>query len=117
MLLKGVLTHVQVELVVKVSKKDLSKMVAFAYDYCILVAQVVERCKRGAEHGVCAHKGVTASSVKLRETALDRSYVRYNAAHSLVSYQLDREAYQDILDGDDNYARDILNYMFEKESR
>ena len=44
-------------------------------------------------------------------------YVRYNAAHSLVSYQLDREAYQDILDGDDNYARDILNYMFEKESR
>ena len=55
-------------------------MVAFAYDYCILVAQVVERCKRGAEHGVCAHKGVTAGSVKLRKTALDRSYVRYNAA-------------------------------------
>ena len=44
-------------------------------------------------------------------------YVRYNAAHSLVSYQLDREAYQDVFEGQDDFARDILNYMFEKEGR
>ena len=58
-------------------------------------------------------------SIRYLKKALHHSnwYVRYNAAHSLASFQLGKEFYQDVFDGDDCFAREMLNYMFEKEKQ
>lgn len=41
-------------------------------------------------------------------------YVRYNAAESLVSMGLPESAYRPALEGEDRYAREILQYMLER---
>lgn len=40
-------------------------------------------------------------------------YVRYNAATSLINLEVDTIQLQDILEGNDQYAKEILNYMME----
>ena len=44
-------------------------------------------------------------------------YVRYNAASSLVYLSKDTSVLEDVLQGEDRYAREILNYMLEKKER
>lgn len=41
-------------------------------------------------------------------------YLRYNAALSLVNLKVDIERLQDILEGKDRYAKEILSYMIEQ---
>lgn len=55
-------------------------------------------------------------TIEVLKAAIHNSnwYFRYNAASSLVSLKVDIDDLQDVLDGKDRYAKEILTYMIEQ---
>ena len=77
---KGILFDVQTQAAVEVEEEHPPQMVAFLYDDGVLVGEVVERGKGGAEHRVCRHKGMAARGVKLGQAGLYGGDVAEDAA-------------------------------------
>src|SRR5699024_8982941 len=54
----------------------------------------------------------------LKQSLSNRNwYIRKNAAMSLMALGLDRKGLQDVFDGGDRYAKEILMYYLEREER
>ena len=73
--LKTVFAHMQMQLVIEVAEKHLSQMVAFGDDNGVLVAQIAERCKCGAKHGMRTHKWVATCGIKLGQPGFHRGNI------------------------------------------
>ena len=76
---EGVLEDVEPEALVEVLEEDLAQVVALADDDGVLIAEVAETGKGGAEHGVSTHEAEAALAVELRQLGLDRGNIAQDA--------------------------------------
>lgn len=65
-LLEGVLKDVEMQAAVQVFEENFSQMIRFGDDDGVLLGEVAEVGKRGAEHGVCRHKRVFYLGIEFR---------------------------------------------------
>lgn len=90
---KGVFFDMEVQAAVDVAEEDFGEVVAFGDDDGVFVAEVVQPCEGGAEHGVGGGKGVSAGGVEFGQAGLDGCYV--------AEYGRGRQHWQHLAEGFD----------------
>ena len=111
---KGVFFDMEVQAAVDVAEEDFGEVVAFGDDDGVFVAEVVQSCECGAEHGVGGGKGVSASGVKFGQAGFDRCYVAEYARRRQQGHYL-TEGVDGVFDGNgvDDELRLEVAYFFE----
>ena len=118
-LLESVLVYAQSESLVKVLEEDSAHVVALAYHDGVLLAQLVEVRKGGAEHRVSGHVAVSALGVKLLQAGLYRRNVAYNAVFGQVGHYLPERRYR-VFYGygvDNQLGFEVLNLFQRRETQ
>ena len=113
MFIEGVLKDIELQTLVEVLEEHLTQMVTLADDDGILIAQVAEAGKRGAKHGVGAHKTESTLAIKLGQLRLHRSDI----AQDTILRQ-SRDNLLECLDGilhrsgiDDQFGSKLTNFV------
>ena len=96
---KGVFFDMEVQAAVDVAEEDFGEVVAFGDDDGVFVAEVVQPCEGGAEHGVGGGKGMSACGVKFGQAGLDGCYVAEYARRRQQGHHL-AEGLDGVFDGD-----------------
>lgn len=63
---------------------------------------------------LAVYPGPQTLEILKKETSSKNWYVRYNAAKSLAVLNTDRDALADILQGNDRYAKEMLEYQLDE---
>ena len=83
---EGVFVQVEAQRAVEVLEERLAEVVALADDDGVMLAQLLEVGKRGAEHRVGRHVGMAALFVVFLESRLDRGDVRHDALRRQIGH-------------------------------